>query len=164
MPVSDSQRAFWSQKSPAAEFDTVTFEHPAFSEPIRLVANVYSDMTFGRLLYRACAMTLQKPEQGKDPISTASVKFSRPVVGDEFKEVIGKLNPFDWFTPITIRLQQFTELNMSVPIQDWTLYVTEDGVRINPTTIQIQASDDNPMILNTSQVYDIERYPGLAYI
>jgi hypothetical protein len=109
-------------------------------------------------------MTLQKPEQGKDPISTASVKFSRPVVGDEFKEVIGKLNPFDWFTPITIRLQQFTELNMSVPIQDWTLYVTEDGVRINPTTIQIQASDDNPMILNTSQVYDIERYPGLAYI
>lgn len=53
---------------------------------------------------------------------------------------------------------------MNSPIQDWTLYVTEDGIRISRDTLEVQASDDNPMILNMSQVYDLDRYPGLSYM
>lgn len=165
MPVSDEQRAFWSQKNPAAEFDTITFNHPAFSEPVRLVANVYSDMTFNGNEYRACSMEINKPEQGKDPVSSIGVKFARPQVGDEFKKIIRAMGPFDWLaSPITLTLQQFTEDDMNSPIQDWTLYVTEDGIRISRDTLEVQASDDNPMILNMSQVYDLDRYPGLSYM
>ncbi|EAO3019246.1 hypothetical protein FRN05_17420 [Salmonella enterica subsp. enterica] len=165
MPVTNEQRAFWSQKNPAAEFDTVTFSHPAFSAPVRLVANVYSDMMFNGNVYRACSMEVDKPEQGKDPVSSIGVKFSRPQVGDEFKSIIRAMDPFDWLAaPITLQLQQFTEDEPNAALQDWTLYVTEDGIRISRDTLQIQASDDNPMILNMSQVYDLERYPGLAYI
>lgn len=165
MPVTDEQRAFWSQKNPAAEFDTVTFTHPAFKEPIRLVANVFSDMTFNGNTYRACSMEIDKPEQGKDPVSSVGVRFSRPLVGDEFKAIIRAMDPFDWLAaPITLCLQQFTEDDPNNPIQNWSLYVTEDGIRISRDTLQVQASDDNPMILNMSQIYDLDRYPSLAYI
>jgi hypothetical protein len=165
MPITDDQRAFWSQKNPAAEFDTITFNHPAFASPVHLVANVYSDMSFNGNTYRACSMELTKPEQGKDPVSAIGVKFARTQVGDEFKAIIGAMDPFDWLaSPITLTLQQFTEDDGNTPIQDWTLYVTEDGVRISRETLEIQASDDNPMILNMSQVYDLDRYPGLSYI
>lgn len=164
MPASDTQRAYWSQKNPSAEYDTITFTHPAFDEPIRLVANVYSDQTFNGQVYRACSMELKKPEQGKDPISSIDIKFSRPVIGDEFKTTISKLDPFDWFTPISMTLMQFTEIDRINPQQGWTLFVSEDGIRINKDTIQIKASDDNPMILNSSQLYDTDRYPSLEYI
>lgn len=162
MPVTDEQRAFWSQKNPAAEFDTITFHHPAFVSPVRLVANVFSDMTFAGNVYRACSMEVKKPEQGKDPISSIDVKFARPVVGDEFKAIIRSLDPFDWMTPITLQLMQFTELNTETPIQNWSLFVTEDGVRVSRDSLSVQASDDNPMILNVSQIYTLESYPGLA--
>lgn len=165
MPVSNEQRAFWSQKNPSAEFDTISFFHPAFANPVRLVANVFSDITFNGNIYLACSMKVTKPEQGKDPISAASIQFSRPQVGDEFKAIIRSMSPFDWLaSPITLQIQQFTEIDMNKPIQDWKLYVTEDGIRISRDVLEVQASDDNPMILNTSTLYELTRYPGLAYL
>lgn len=164
MPVTDEQRAFWSQKNPAAEFDTITFNHPAFSEPVRLVANVFTDMVFASKTYRACSMELSKPEQGKDPVSSIGAKFARPQVGDEFKSIIRQLDPFDWLTPITLQLMAFSENDLNNPLQNWTLFITEDGVRLSRDTIQVQASDDNPMVMNTSQRYDLDNYPGLAYV
>lgn len=119
-------------------------------------------MTFAGNVYRACSMEVKKPEQGKDPISSIDVKFARPVVGDEFKAIIRSLDPFDWMTPITLQLMQFTELNTETPIQNWSLFVTEDGVRVSRDSLSVQASDDNPMILNVSQIYTLESYPGLA--
>lgn len=164
MPISDAQREFWSQKNPAAEFDTIIFTHPAFKEPVRLVANVYSDMTFQGVIYLACAMEVKKPEQGKDPVSSINVKFARPQVGDEFKSIIRQLDPFDWMTPITLRLMQFSETDPNTATQDWSLFITEDGIRLSRDTVEVQASDDNPMVMNTSQIYDLDTYPGLGYI
>lgn len=164
MPVSDEQRAFWSQKKPAAEYDTITFTHPALSEPVTLVANVFSDQVFNGVTYQACSMKIDKPEQGKDPVSSIGCQFARPHVGDEFKSILRQLDPFDWMTPITMQLMQFTDDDRVNPIQNWSLFVTEDGIRVSRDNIQVQASDDNPMILNMSQLYDLDRYPGLAYV
>lgn len=164
MPVTDEQRAFWSQKNPAEEFDTVMFRHPAFDDDIRLIANVYSDRTIGGSVYRACAMEVSPPEQGSDPVSSATLKFAREVIGDELKAYLRKLDAFDWMTPVTMTLRHYSELDFDNPMQSWTLYVDEDGIKISGDAVNITATDDNPMILDVSAIYDIERYPALSYL
>ena len=164
MPVSNAQREYWTQKNPSNEYDTITFIHPAFDEPIRLVANEFNDQEFNGLIYRACAMEIKKPEQGKDPISSIDIKFPRPYVGDEFDRAISKLDPFDWLTSITMQLMMFTEMDRVNPTQNWTVFVSENGISTNKGTVQVKASDDNPMILNSSQTYETDRYPSLEFL
>ncbi|WP_330983608.1 MULTISPECIES: DUF1833 family protein [Enterobacterales] len=164
MPVSDAQREFWSTKNPAADYDVVVISHPAFDGPIRLVANVYEDITINGAVYTACAMEIDKPEQGRDPISSATIKFSRINVGDQFKVYIRSLDGYDWMTPVSVLLQHYTEQNTTTPDQSWGLFVGEEGVRVTPDYVTLQATDDNPMTMNSSIIYDIDRYPGLQYL
>ena len=65
--------------------------------------------------------------------------------------------------------EQYNELSMDKPTQRYALYVSESGVRFNRTTVEISASDDNPMILakprntESNPIYTLEEYRGLAY-
>lgn len=54
------------------------------------------------------------------------------------------------------------------PRIDISLYVTENGIRFNRTSVQVTASDDNPMIFakphyESNPIYTLEEYRGLAY-
>lgn len=162
MPVTQSQREFWTTKNPAREYDVVIFEHYEFEQPVRLVLNEHKIQIFQGKEFIPVAAKLSKPEQGGDPISSVSIQFSRIHVGDKFKEVIRKITPFGWAKPIKMIVQQYSELDMNNPSQHWQLFVAEDGVRFNRNSVDIKASDDNPMIMNVSSIYTIEDYPGLA--
>ncbi|WP_392565803.1 hypothetical protein RHO15_09575 [Utexia brackfieldae] len=164
MPISDKQREFWNTKDPSEQFDVIVFEHSRFAEPIRLVLNQYTSMIFNGEEYIPAAGKLEKPNQEADLIPTATLQFPRIHIGDIFKQYTQIISAFGWNESITMRLMEFTELDMNTPTKSWTLYVAPDGIRLSKTTVQIKATDYNPMSLNISTIYTIEEYKGLARV
>ncbi|MCX8607700.1 MULTISPECIES: hypothetical protein, partial [unclassified Gilliamella] len=63
----------------------------------------------------------------------------------------------------------YNELSMNKPTQRYSLYISEEGIRFNRTTVEITATDDNPMVLakprhtESNPIYTLEEYRGLAY-
>lgn len=169
MPISQEQREFFTQKNPAEEYDTVTFNHSEFREPVRLVLNQFKPIVFGSNEYIPVAAKINLPDQGSELTPKLTIQFSRIYVGDEFKKIINSISPFGWQEPISMTYEQYNELSMDKPTQRYALYVSESGVRFNRTTVEISASDDNPMILakprntESNPIYTLEEYRGLAY-
>lgn len=164
--ISDEQRKYWTQKNPAVEWDTITFNHPKFDNPVRLVLNCFDEQVFQGEIYTPVAAELQKPEQSKDPVYDATVSFPRSYVIEEVEELLAKLDPFDQMTEIEMLLMSFSDEDRETPFQKWMLYVEEDGIRTGPDTIQITAGDDNPNIRSYYKLYtpDEDNYPGLIYM
>lgn len=163
MPVSDEQRAFWSTKNPAAEYETVTFTHPEIGA-VRLVANCYFSQTFSGEEFTPVAARVKKPQQGRDPVASITIEFPRAVVGDQFNQWVKSISAVGWFTPVEFHYRLFTELNRDTPQQEWRLWVTEEGIATNRQSVRITASDDNPMMLGVSTIYTVEEFPGLASV
>lgn len=167
MPVNLSQREFWTQKNPAEEFNTVTFDHPHFSEPIRLVLNKHEPKTLGGKVFKPVAGELNLPAQGSELIPKLDLRFSRVQIGDEFKQVINDMSPFDWQEKsVSVTFESYNSLSTDKPMHRYRLYTPESGIKFNRTTVQISATDDNPMILavprnGINPVYTVEEYPGL---
>ena len=77
---------FWATKNLRARFETVTFSHASFSAPIRLVKDVFEDVTLGGNVYTAAPMDIKPPEQKSDTQPKLTISFPRPVVGRQFKQ------------------------------------------------------------------------------
>lgn len=169
MTISQEQREFFTQKNPAEEFDTITFHHPEFKEPVRLVLNQFKPLTFAGNEFIPVAAKINLPDQGSELTPKLSLQFSRIHIGDEFKKIINSITPFGWQYPISMLYEQYNELSMNQPTQRYSLYVSEEGIKFNRTTVEISATDDNPMVLSkprnteSNPIYTLEEYRGLAY-
>ena len=168
MAVSDEQREFWNQKNPAEEYDTITFEHVDFKDPIRLVINQFEIKKFNGYKYIPVSGKISLPEQGSDLVPKLSLQFPRVVVGDEFKKAINSITIAGWRSPIYLIYEKYNELSMNAPTMRYVLTVSDDGVSFNRNTVQITATDDNPMTLGIpfgregNPIYTIAEYPGLS--
>lgn len=169
MTISQEQREFFSQKNPAEEYDTITFNHPEFKEPVRLVLNQFKPLTFAGNEFIPVAAKINLPDQGSELTPKLSLQFSRIHIGDEFKKIINSITPFGWQEPISMIYEQYNELSIDKPTQRYSLYVSEEGIKFNRTAVEISATDDNPMVLSkprnteSNPIYTLEEYRGLAY-
>lgn len=166
MPISAEQREFFTQKNPSAVYDTITFNHTEFQKPVRLVLNQFKPLTFANYEFIPVAAKVTLPNQGSDLTPKLTIQFSRIHVGDEFKKVINSITHLGWQSPISMIYEQYSELSTNEPIQRYSLYVTEDGIRFNRNGVEVTASDDNPMILSkpngeSNPIYTLEEYRGL---
>jgi len=153
---------FWTTKSPLPEYHTVTFDHPDFDGPIRLVANQFAPVTLGGYEHAPAPMTVKPPDQTGNAQAKLSLAFPRQVVGREFKRqlrlTIGSR------APVTVVYAIFCN-SLTTPARTWRLYLSDDGgVTFTGDSVQVVAKDDNPMRRGVADIYDPSVYTGLELI
>lgn len=155
-------RTFWATKSPLPEFHSITFEHPAFAAPIRLVANQFAAVTLGGFAHTPAPMTIKPPDQTGSAQAKLSMAFPRQVVGREFKRQL-KLTAGSR-APITVRYAVYLD-DLATPALTWNLYVSDaGGVTFTADSVQVAATDSNPMRMSAAQIYDPSVFTGLELI
>lgn len=153
---------FWSTKSPMPEYHSITFSHPAFESPIRLVANQFAAVTLGGYVHTPAPMTIKPPDQTGNAQAKLSMAFPRQVVGREFKRQL-KLTAGSR-EPITVRYALYLD-DLATPALTWNLYVSDaGGVSFTADSVQVVATDSNPMRRAVAQIYDPSIYTGLELI
>jgi len=153
---------FWATKSPLPEFHSITFSHPSFEAPIRLVANQFAAVTLGGFAHTPAPMTIKPPDQTGSAQAKLSLAFPRQVVGREFKRQL-KLTAGSR-APITVRYAVYLD-DLATPALTWNLYVSDaGGVTFTADSVQVAATDDNPMRRQAAQIYDPSVFTGLELI
>lgn len=152
---------FWAQKRRSARFDTVTFEHPEFDAPFRLVANVFASVTLGGNVYTPAPMDIGPPSQNGDAQPRLTLTFPRAVVGRQFKQQLRLVEQAASLDPIAVTYAIWLE-DTDAPKITWPLYVADrSGVRFNAEAVQVQAGLDNPMNRFGQPIYDPGVFTGL---
>lgn len=158
------KRTFWATKSPLPEFHAVTFAHPEFDGSVYLVANQFEPVALAGIVHTPAAMTIRPPEQKGDVQPRLTLSFPRQVVGREFKRKIKLLIASGSREPITVTYAVYCG-DTSAPELTWRLYVAEQGgVQFNAETVQVTATDDNPMRRGVAIIYDPAVFTGLSII
>lgn len=158
------KREFWASKSPLPEFHTITFAHPEFSAPIRLVANQFAPVTLGGLEHTPAPMSIKPPDQNSTAQPRLSISFPRQVVGREFKRQLGLVRASSRLDPISVRYAVYLG-DTSAPKLTWDLYVADsNGVQFGAEAVQVIATDDNPMRRAVAPIYDPNVFTGLELI
>lgn len=153
---------FWSTKNPASQWETVAFDHPAFGAPIRLVANVFEDVTLGGDVYTPAPMTIAPPERNIDAQPKLTVTFPRPVVGRQFKQQLALVRASGSRDPIEVTYALWLG-EIDAPKVTWALYVSDrGGVRFSAEAVQVVCGLDNPMTRFVAPIYDPAVFTGLA--
>lgn len=157
-------KTYWTTKPRnVIRYETVTFQHPDI-DPVRLVANQYEAAQLGGQSYTPVAMRVKLPQQDKDPIASVTVSFPRAVVGEAFKQALKSIQPFNRIVPITMLVEVWLSSDTANPQQSWALFVGEDGIVLTGDAVQITGTDDNPMILGVSTIYDPAVFTGLELL
>lgn len=157
-----TKEEFWACKSPLPEYHTITFEHPAFDGPIRLVANQFAAVTLGGFAHTPAPMTIKPPDQTGNGQARLTMTFPRQVVGREFKRQL-KLTAGSR-DPITVLYAVYLE-DLTTPALTWNLYVSDaGGVAFSSDGVQVTATDDNPMRRSAAEIYDPSVFTGLEII
>lgn len=155
---------FWATKSSLPEYLTVTFDHPDMGT-IRLVADQYAPVTIAGHEYTPAPMSITPPEQASDPIAKLRVSFPRAVVGREFKRRLKQISAAGRLSPIVVTYSHWIGSDLSAPVSSWPLYVDRDsGIVFSSETVQVTATDDNPLRLNCSEIYDPTVWTGLLQV
>lgn len=158
------KRTFWSTKSPDPEFHAVTFAHPSFSAPFRLVANQFEEVTLGGFVHTPAPMTIRPPEQSGSAQPRLTLSFPRQVVGREFKRQLRLLDISGSRDPISVTYAVYLG-DTDAPEITWALYVSDQsGIQFNADVVQVTASDDNPMRRFAAPIYDPSVFTGLELI
>jgi hypothetical protein len=155
---------FWATKSPLPEFHAVTFDHPAFAAPIRLVANQFAPVTLGGFEHTPAPMTIKPPDQTSDARVRLQITFPRAVVGRAFKQQLALVAESGLRAPITVVYAIFLG-EVDAPKLTWELYVSDAaGVAFGAESVQVTATDDNPMRRSVGLIYDPSVFTGLELI
>lgn len=158
------KRTFWSTKSPLPEFHAITFTHLAFGEPIRLVANQFEDILLGGEAYTPAPMTVQAPEQKGDARPRMQIAFPRAIVGEQFKRKLALVTASGSREPIAVTYAIYLG-DTDAPQVSWDLYVADQsGVTFSNASVQVTATDDNPMRRAVAVIYDPAVFTGLELI
>lgn len=158
------KREFWSSKSPLPEFHAITFEHTAFSVPFRLVANQFAEVTLGGHVHTPAPMTIKAPDSKGDVQPKLTLAFPRQVVGREFKRQLRLVTASGSREPIRVTYAIYLGDKLTPEIE-WRLYAAEaGGVAFGQDTVQVTATDDNPMRRAVAPIYEPGVFTGLELI
>lgn len=155
---------FWGSKSPLPEFHGITFEHPAFSAPFRLVANQFAPVTLGGHVHQPAPMTIKAPDSKGDTQPKLTLAFPRQVVGREFKRQLKLATASGSREPIKVTYSIYLG-DTAAPEIVWQLYAADaGGVAFNGESVQVTATDSNPMRQAVAPIYDPSTFTGLELI
>lgn len=158
------RRTFWTTKSPLPEWHAVTFTHPAFTEPFRLVANQFAPVTLGGHVHQPAPMSIKPPDSKGDAQPKLTLVFPRQVVGREFKRQLRLVAASRSREPIAARYAVYLG-DTAAPEVAWEMFVAEaGGVTFSAEGVQVTATDDNPMRRAVGVVYDPNIFTGLELI
>jgi hypothetical protein len=153
---------FWATKSPLPEYHAVTFEHAAFAAPIRLVANVFAEVTLSGNVHTPAPMQIKPPETSSDGSPKLTLMFPRQVVGRQFKQQLALIVAAGSRDPIEVTYSVYTG-DTAAPAVTWALFASDaGGVSFSTDTVQISAGLDNPMQRAVAPVYLPETFTGLS--
>jgi hypothetical protein len=158
------RREFWATKATVPVWHAITFSHPALATPIRLVANQFSPVTLSGEVHTPVAMSVQPPETSGSAPPKLTVLFPRQVVGREFKRNMALIDASGSRDAIAVTLAVYYG-STAAPESTWTLYVAEHGgITFSRDTVQVVASDDNPMRRSVALIYDPGIFTGLVQL
>lgn len=154
-------REFWTTRSPLPEYEAITFEHPAFDAPIRIVANEFAEVVLGGHVHTPAPMAIKPPDQAGGAQPRLTMTFPRAVVGRDFKRALQLVAASGSREPIDVTYALYLG-DTAAPSITWELYVAEaGGVVFGADGVQVTATDSNPMRLNASTIYDPAVWTGL---
>ncbi len=157
------KREYWTTKPPLPEYEALTFTHPSFSAPIRLVVNQFAAVTLGGNVHTPVPGQVKVPDQAGGQVRLTLV-FPRAVVGAEFKRQLRLVQASGSVAPITCGYALYLADTVA-PEVTWELYVADQGgVTITPEAVQVVASDDNPMRRPAALIYDPATWTGLQVL
>lgn len=152
---------FWATKPTLPSYHSVTFSHPAFDWPIRLVANVFKPVTLGGIEHTPAPMQIEPPQVSSDGQPTLRLSFPRQVVGREFKRQLKRIAALASRDPITVHYAVWLG-DTATPATTWTLYASDSsGIVIGANTVQVTAGLDNPMRRAVAPIYTPDVFTGL---
>ena len=155
---------YWATKSPLPEYWAVTFEHPAFEAPFRLVADQFAPVTLGGNVFQPAPMTIKPPEQKSDSQPRMTITFPRQVVGREFKRQLRLITALASREPIEVTFEIYLAQTLT-PQTTWRMYASDaGGINFSGDAVQITAGLDNPMRRAVAPVYDPATFTGLEVI
>lgn len=155
---------FWATKSPLAEYHAITFLHPSFEAPFRLVANQFAEVTLGGYVHTPAPMSIKAPDQKSDTQAKLTMSFPRQVVGREFKRQLRLIQASGSREPIAVTYAIYLG-DTATPQMTWQLYAAEaGGVSFTADAVQVTATDDNPMRRKAGVIYDPSTFTGLEIL
>lgn len=153
---------FWATKNPGPEYWALVFDHPNFTAPIRLVADVFATVTLGGHVHEPAPVTIKPPDQSGDGTAKLQAAFPRAHVGRRFKRALALVTGSR--EPVTVEFQCYLD-DLTTPAVAWHLFLSDPGgVTFTPEAVQITATLDNPMRRNVSTIYDPAVFTGLELI
>lgn len=158
------RKVFWATKSPLPEYHAITFSHPAFDAPIRLVANKYAEVTLGGNVHTPAGMNIVPPEQKSEGQPRLTLVFPRQAVGREFKRQLRLIAAAGSLAPIQVNYDVYLG-DTDAPEVTWLLYVAEQGgIQFGTDSVQVLATVDNPLRRSAAIIYDPGFFTGLELI
>lgn len=158
------RREFWATKATVPVWHAVVFSHPALAAPFRLVANQFEPVTLSGQEHTPVPMSVQPPENASNAPPKLVVSFPRQVVGREFKRQMAVIAASGSREPIEVTLAVYYG-DTSAPETTWSLYVAEQGgIAFGRDTVQVTASDDNPMRRSVALIYEPQTFTGLVQL
>lgn len=153
---------FWSKKpATLAEYEAVTFDHPEFSAPFRLVANVFAEVTLSGNVHTPAGMQIKRPELRTDGQPRLVLGFPRQYVGALFKAQLRLLAAASSTDPIEVLYAIYTG-DTSAPAVTWQMYVADaGGIVFTRDAVQVTATLDNPMRRRAALIYTPQVFTGL---
>ncbi len=155
---------FWATKCPLPEFHGIVFEHPAFSGPIRLVANQFREVTLGGHVHTPSSMVIKAPDRKSESQPKLTLSFARQVAGREFKRQLALVRAAPQPAPIRVTYSVYLG-GTAMPEVVWRLYVSEkNGITFSNESVQVAATVDNPMRRDVGPTYDPSVFTGLELL
>lgn len=155
------KKEFWAQKPSLPSYRTITFTHPVWATPVRLVSDVFAAVMLGGNSYTPAPMTIEPPAKNGDAGIVMTISLPRQVVGRQFKAKLQEVIAAGSREPIGILYAEWLG-EIDAPKVTWPLFVADQqGVAFNSTTVQVRGSIDNPMRRNVAPIYDPAVFTGL---
>lgn len=155
------KREFWTTKSSRPEYHSIVFSHPAFEQPIRLVANQFAEVVLAGHLHTPAPMQLKPPAVGGETNVRMTVSFPRAAVGRQFKEGLRLVAAWPAPEPITAVYAIYLG-DVDRPEIVWPLYLgDQNGVQFTPEAVQVTLTDTNPMRRQAGVVYTPDVFTGI---
>lgn len=159
-----TERTFWATKPVAPEYQTVTFAHPVFSAPVRLVANEFDSVTLGGNVYTPVAMDNRPPGRAPNEQPKLVTSFARQQVGRDFKAKLRDIRAAGSRDPIAVTFDIWLA-DTDTPKRSWTLYADErGGVVFSPAAVQVNATLDRLRRVSRAPVYAPDIFTGLELL
>lgn len=158
------RRIYAATKSPLPKYEAVTFSHPAFPEPLRLVANQFAPVVLGGFEHMPVPMTMAPPRVAADARPSMTVAFPRAVVGKTFMAMLKLVDAYAARQPIDVVYAEYCGAT-DVPSVTWELFIGDlDGVSFSADVVSVSAVDNNPMLRRVAAIYDPSVFTGLQLI